>query len=402
MMKTLKNFLMLFALTAAMVACSSDDDGDGGNPNPPVEQKDGSIDSQTDPDLDATDLRGDVTVDITLDAATTWVLSGPLRVKDGATLTIQPGTTIRAVAGGTNVFIAIEQGAQIDAAGTSSNPITMTSQSENPRAGDWGGLLVAGRAPINTGSTAQTEVIGITYGGTATDDDSGVMTYIKLEYTGARINGEQEFNGLSLYAVGSQTVINHIAVLFGDDDGIEWFGGTVESDNLLVVNARDDWFDWTEGWNGGGDNWYGIRASGYTPTTSDPRGIEGDSNSANNDATPRSNPTINGLTLVHAANVEMTDMIKIRRGSAATITNVLVALIEDGFAADFIDLNDGSGTADASTSITGAVGFGIDITDINNPVSATIEATQGSTGGADISVFAWTGFDFPTIPNLVE
>ncbi|WP_340064477.1 hypothetical protein [Ascidiimonas aurantiaca] len=400
MMKTLKNFLMLFALTAAMVACSSDDDGDGGtNPNPPVEQKDGSIDSQTDPDLDAADLKGSVTVDITLDAATNWVLSGSLRVKEGATLTIEPGTTIRAVSGGTDVFIAIEQGAQINAAGTSSSPITMTSNAGNPRGGDWGGLLIAGRAPINTGDTAETEVVGINYGGSVADDNSGVITYVKLEYTGARINGDQEFNGLSLYGVGSGTVVNHVAVFFGEDDGIEWFGGTVQSDNLLVVNAKDDWFDWTEGWNGGGDNWYGIRTEDFTDATSDPRGIEADSNSRNNDATPRSNPTINGLTLVHASNFEMADMIKIRRGSAATIDNVLVALIGDATAGDFIDLNDGSGTADASTSITGAVGFGIDITDINNPVSATIEAIEGATGGADVTVFAWTGFTFPAIAN---
>ncbi len=423
-MRNLKYLLVGIALTGFVLSCSDDDDG--GDDNPPAAetcsdniqnqnetgvdcggvcaacpdttpQKDGSIDSQDDPDVDPDALEGEVNADITLDAATQWVLSGELVVTEGNTLTIEAGTTIQAVAGGTDVFIAIEQGATINAAGTMAAPIVITSTADNPRPGDWGGLILAGRAPINSGETAEAEVVGLTYGGNVSDDNSGTLTYVQVEYTGARINGEQEFNGITFYGVGSGTTVNHIAVFDGADDGIEWFGGTVNVDNALVVNATDDMFDWAEGWTGTGTNFYGVRADGFLNVTDDPRGIEADSNSSDNTAEPISNPTINGLTLVNAANVVMADMIKIRRGSGATITNALVAYVgEDADASDFIDLTDGGGPAASSTSIAVSVAGGVDETDIKNEVGATI-TIEASNTGADATAFAWTAFTFPTI-----
>ncbi|MDT0643427.1 hypothetical protein RM553_11350 [Zunongwangia sp. F363] len=417
---------MAIALVSLLWSCSEDDDvvnpepteetcddgiqnGDetgvdcGGSCEPceAAEEKDGVIGSQDDVDLDASDLKGDVTADITLDADTEWMLTGALEVKEGATLTIEPGTTIMAAAGGTDVYIAIEQGAMIDAEGTADAPITITSAAENPRSGDWGGLMLAGYASINSGETATTEVADITYGGNDDEDNSGSIDYMIIEYTGARIGGEQEFNGFTFYAVGSGTSISNIMVRYGDDDGIEWFGGTVDVDNALIVNAKDDWFDWTEGWRGNGTNFYGIREFGYNDVTEDPRGIEADNNSDNNDADPRSNPTIDGLTLYHQSTIAMADMIKIRRGSSITVNNGIIAIMaaegEDaGSASDFIDLTDSAGPAAASTSINVSAIGEADGTDIKNEVGANITVAPGNTG-ADTSVFDWTGYSFPSM-----
>ena len=131
--------------------------------------------------------------------------------------------------------------------------------------------------------------------------------------------------------------------------------------------------------------------------TDDPRGIEGDGNEDNPTATPLSSPTIDGLTLVSAAEMNMADMIKIRRGSEGTITNGLVALLGDATTGDVVDLDDSADPALATTSITANV-FGADPTDIVNPTGATVNLTAGSTGGADAAVFGWAGFELPAIP----
>lgn len=401
--------LLMIAVIALFTACNNDDDNGGGT-NPPGPQKDGLITSQDDPDLDPMALTGDVEADVTLSSAQTWNLTGPLSVKEGFTLTIEAGTRIEATAGGTNVYVVVEQGAQIDAVGTASQPITFTSAADNPRAGDWGGILLNGRAPISGGGTSTTEVLPLSYGGTDDADNSGIMDYVIIEYTGARINGEQEFNGLSLYAVGNSTQISNIVINKGDDDAIEWFGGTVTVDNLLIVDARDDMFDWTQGWRSiGGDvntNWYGVRTFGFTAITEDPRGIEGDGNLDGDSPSDdnQSNPTIENITIVNNGIINMSDMVKIRRGSSATITGLHIAFNlnnpdeEDAnpSASDTIDLNDGNGNALASTSITGTVdtASGVDINEIENAAGATVNLSVSTTPSVDASIFSWAGINF--------
>lgn len=404
-------FLSSLAIVALLAtSCGSDDDAPTPKPNPA--EKDGIIASQDDPDLDVTDLKGDVTADITLAANQEWVLNGALAVKDGATLTIEAGTTIKATAGGTNVYIVVEQGGKIMANGSATSPIKITSAAGNPRAGDWGGLLINGKAPISGGGTSTTEVLPLQYGGTEAADNSGVLNYVVVEYTGARINGEKEFNGITLYGVGSGTTITNVASLYGDDDAIELFGGTVNVTNALMVDARDDLFDWTQGWIGNGSNWYGLRTADFTAISEDPRGIEGDGNLDGNSPgdSGQSNATIDGLTLVNAGVIQFADMIKIRRGSNATITNALVALVGgDATVSDTVDLTDKRGYASNDINIT-FTGANIDINDIKFDATedgtdipantGTVNATAGATGGTDSSIFAWTGFtDFPTITN---
>ena len=238
------------------------------------------------------------------------------------------------------------------------------------------------------------------------------MNYVVVKYTGARINSDKEFNGFTFYSTGSGTTVTNIASYYGDDDAIEFFGGTVNVTNLLVVNAKDDMFDYTQGYTGTLTNAYGIRELGFNDATSDPRGIEGDGNFDGLSPTQagQSNPTMTNITIVSNSVVQLTDVIKIRRSSSITVNNCLVkAGSTAALAGDFIDLTDGAGYA-ANNGVTinayGVAAANLDPLDIKLNTAETapavdIPAVTGSvintttvTTGADTSVFAWTGYTF--------
>jgi len=351
-------------------------------------------------------LAGNLTTDLRLTSGIAHNLIGALLVKDGATLTIDAGTRINALAGGTDVYILVEKGGKIIADGTADNPIVFTSNATNPQPGDWGGIIVNGKAPLSrqagSESNSAAEVnAAILYGGAVSEDNSGILNYVKIEYTGARIDDEAEHNGLTLNAVGAGTVISNIAILNGDDDGIEFFGGTVNATNILVVNAKDDMFDFTQGYVGNCTNLYGVRENGYTAVTSDPRGIEADGNLDGNTPTDidQSLFTIDKITIINnASGVDMSDGIKVRRGATATITNAYLSLGSGATYSDLVDLTDGKGDGTDAISITGNANTanGLDITDIKNTTSggASVSITAATTGGADSSVFAWSGYSF--------
>lgn len=381
---------LLFVAGLTFSSCNEDE---------PTETTDNIISGQDDPDLKVSDLKGEITGDITLAASRDWVLTGPLVVNDGGSLTIEAGTTIMAAAGGTNVYIAVERGGEIQAIGTAALPIKMTSNAAAPASGDWGGLLVMGYASITGGGSAVTEVVDFIYGGDNDADDSGDIAYLILEYTGARINGEKEFNGLTLYGVGSGTSINNVFIKAGDDDAIEFFGGTVNVSKLLVVNAKDDMFDYTQGYSGTATDVYMIRESGFTEVTSDPRGIEGDGNldGLTPGLTPQSNPTITNMTIVNQSTAVITDVVKIRRGSSATVTNVHVIFSATSPApGDFVDMADSAGDA-AGTASVNISGEGANINTADNNIGSnngtvTIPATANT--GCSSTIFAWTGYTF--------
>jgi len=237
---------------------------------------------------DSNDLSGEILSDRILDASE-YTLSGRLIVKAPAKLTIAAGTVIKAT-GGTQSYIGIEQGAKLDVLGTSEEPVVMTSGEDNPSDSDWGGLVIAGKAPINNGATAVSEVGELTYGGTAADDNSGTIRYLRVEYSGAAFNSEKEFNGISLFGVGSGTTFEYIQAYEAGDDGIEFFGGTVNGNNLVVTNSYDDGIDFADGWNGNGTNWY---ISGAAKGA-----IEGSHNGTIDSATPVTTTTLSNITVV--------------------------------------------------------------------------------------------------------
>jgi len=241
----------------------------------------------------ADDLKGEIPAGdkITLEALT-YKLTGKLLVKEGAELTIPAGTRIEATAAdGTAVtvrYIAVERGAKININGTSANPVILTSEVKT--SSSWGGLVVCGYAPHNVGGgEALAEVSDLAYGGTDAEDNSGSITHLRVEYTGYKYSDTKEFNGVSLFGVGSGTKFEYITSYKGGDDGIEFFGGTVNGKYLLSIDSEDDGIDFADGWSGTGEYWYVRNASKSL--------IEGSNNGTNGEATPMTNATLKNLTL---------------------------------------------------------------------------------------------------------
>ena len=384
-------FLSLLTVAALVFSSCSSDDDKGGDKGPATPEN----------------LIGNVTADRTLDADIPYTMTGTVIVKSGVTLTIPAGTTIEAVAGGTDVYLLVERGAKIIANGNAENPITFTSAADAPKAGDWGGIIINGRAPISrqagTPSEAATEINNaILFGGDNVSDNSGTLNYVVIEYTGARIDDDAEHNGLTLNGVGNGTTISNIVIKNGDDDAIEFFGGTVNTSNILVVNCTDDMFDFSQGYRGTCTNIYGIREAGYTAVTVDPRGIEADGNLDGDSPTDinQSAFTINGITIVNngaSTEATMQDVFKIRRGAKATITNAFVKFGAGVIVGDLIDLTDGKGPATEDTSVTYTIdpanGLG-DAPVKNTPTGGAILTGNNSQTGANTSVWAWTGYGF--------
>ncbi len=286
--------------------------------------------------VDANNLQGMINDgEVILNSTTVYRLTGKLQVNAGAVLTIPAGTRIEAT-GGTAAYIAVAQGGKINVNGTSSNPVVMTSGLAIKTPGDWGGLVICGKAPINTvtggASTAQSEVADLTYGGTIANDNSGSITYLRLEYTGAAFSAVKEFNGVSLFGVGSGTVFQYVQCYAGSDDGFEFFGGTVNTSYLVSFGNEDDQFDWTEGWNGTNTNWYGKIFFGKGN-----RGLEADNYEFGFANTPISNPTITGLSLVGPGSTVSTTTypenqgLKLRRGTKGIFANVHLTGFLSGF-----------------------------------------------------------------------
>ncbi|ESU29721.1 hypothetical protein FLJC2902T_01950 [Flavobacterium limnosediminis JC2902] len=318
-----KSFLKLFGLlamsAAVLTSCSKEDD----EPTPPSSSF----------VADATNFQGTINDGtVTLNSTLVYKLTGKIQVNSGATLIIPAGTKIEGM-NGTSSYIAVAQGGKINVLGTASSPVVFTSGKTNKAPGDWGGLVICGKAPINIGSTtAQSEVADLTYGGTISNDNSGVLQYLRIEYAGAAFNATKEFNGISFFGVGSGTVVENVEAYHGADDGFEFFGGTVNTTKLVSIGNEDDQFDWTEGWNGTNSNWYGKLDFGKGN-----RGIEADNYEFNFDASPTSNPTISNITLIGPgstadANIYTENQaFKLRRGTKGIFSNIFIKDFKVGF-----------------------------------------------------------------------
>jgi hypothetical protein len=294
-------------------------------------------------------LTGDITSDLSLTADTRYILSGFVKVQDGATLTIEAGTTIvgdTAVAGSS---LWILRGAQIDAQGTADAPIVFTSgQPEGSRApGDWGGLLIIGNGIINR-SVAETEGPGGETedysGGTDNADNSGTLRYVRIEFAGFDVSqgAGQELNSLSMYAVGSGTEVQFVQSLAGLDDSFEWFGGAVDGRFLVSYESGDDHFDWSEGYRGRNQFLIGFQSTRLDPApgagvaSGDPQGFEADGCGADTGcdagfaSEPFSIPVFANFTLIGPGTAttptESGDVgMVLRRGTGGYLTNGVVA-----------------------------------------------------------------------------
>lgn len=373
-------FLALSAFT--FVACSDDNNG-----------------PETEDRVVLTELNGNITAKDAVVEGSQVRLTGVTIVREGSTLTIPAGTTISARAGaGTDAYLLVERGAKIIAKGTADAPIVFTSETKSP--GSWGGVIINGYAPISHALEAATEInTNILFGGTNASDNSGILDYVQIEYSGAKIDGDAEHNGLTLNGVGNGTQITNIVIKEGADDAIEFFGGSVNVTNLLAINAQDDLFDFSQGYTGTLTNAYGIWEEDYASSSDDPRGIEADGNldGDNPGADRESDFTIKDMTIINkstVASATMADIVKIRRGATATISNLLLVVGEGAKFGDIIDFTDGKGNGKAESTI--AYTFNpealFDASKVKGE-GATITKNTTSTG-ANTSAFGWTGYSF--------
>ena len=229
----------------------------------------------------------------TLNAGTVYKLTGALVVEANAVLTIPAGTRIEAT-GGTAAYIAVAQDGKIFVNGTATSPVVMTSGNANPAPGDWGGLVICGRAITNkggaNGETATAEVSDLTYGGTNNADSSGSIKYLRVEYTGAAFTNDKEFNGVSFFGVGSGTIVEYVQAYKSGDDGLEFFGGAVNAKYILAVHSEDDALDFADGFSGS------IEFAMVKDVAK--AGIEGSNNGDNFAALPLTNVTLKNISLV--------------------------------------------------------------------------------------------------------
>jgi len=270
-------------------------------------------------------VQGDITSDRTWTPEKEYVLSGAVFVRAGATLRILPGTVIKGLE---RSFLVIDRGAKLIAEGTPSAPIIFTSAQppgqRSPR--DWGGVWINGRAPINAPGGEERGEAGLTgiYGGNDPNDDSGVIRYVRIEFAGFPIAPDRELNNFTLAGVGAATVVDHVHVNRGADDGIELFGGTVNVKYILVTGPGDDGFDWQTGWTGKAQ-FVVVQQDGEVDPSAD-RGIEADNNENDNNLLPRSNPVLYNFTLIGDPRLETGggSGIVLRRGTAGTLRNFIV------------------------------------------------------------------------------
>jgi len=326
-------FLTLAIASMLLISCGEDDTADIIINNTDNSINNNTTGSTTDPNAgEVINISGTYVQDLTLEAKNQYTLNGALVMAEGTTLTIEAGTTIEALAAGSDIYIAIAQGAKIQANGTSDAPIIMTSNSSAPQAGDWGGLIILGKAPINSVATgtSTSEIGGLPYGGTDPTDNSGTIRYVRVQYSGGKADGQSENNGFSFYGVGNSTTVEYIQMFEGLDDGLEFFGGTVNVSYVSVVNAQDDSIDWTEGFSGKVTNVYVKHGADHDKAFE----CDGYNTDIGNNSSPKffSAPEVTNVTVVSAN--DASEAIRLRAGTQGVFTNIVLNNFDEGFDLD--------------------------------------------------------------------
>jgi hypothetical protein len=293
-------------LSLALVACgdaeqnedtSGTGDGDAGDGDGDTGDGDGDTGNCANPSDSSAEIEA---VTGNIDADTTWTCDKIYRLApdthifvNGATLTIEPGTTIQGLSGSA---LVIEKDAKLMASGTADAPIVFTSNQDSPAPGDWGGIVFLGEAVINLdGGIGQAEGFPTapTYGGDDPAHDCGTLEYARVEYAGFAISDGNELNGITFYACGTDTTVNHVQSHMGLDDGIEWFGGGFDANHIVVTGANDDSLDIDQGFGG---------TLQYVFIQQDPgvgdNGFEISNQGSIFDAEPLTSPTICNATVI--------------------------------------------------------------------------------------------------------
>jgi hypothetical protein len=370
-------------------------------------------------------LSGRITQDTVLREGNTYILKGLVYMANNAKMTIQPGVTIKGSYQGSDVAaLIIARGSKIIADGTVDKPIVFTSNSPTPRSGDWGGLVICGKASVNTTFTATyannpTAVVGqgvyqveggvdnsyadgLAGGGTTPDnaDSSGVLRYVRIEYAGYAYQPDKEINSLTLAAVGSKTLIDYVQVTYAKDDAFEWFGGTVNAKHLIAYKTQDDDFDTDNGFSGNVQFGLIIRDS-LVADISRSESFESDNNSSGSTASPKTSAVFSNITsigpratLSNIGNSLYLAGAQIRRNSAISIYNSVFLGWPTGI---LIDASTGTPTDKNIDDSTLRIRY-TTIAGCNTPVNYTANGTA-PTGATATTINAW--FTNPYFGNTI-
>lgn len=278
-------------------------------------------------------LQGRINADTVLRKKNTYILKGLVYMVGNHTMTIEPGTTIKGSFSGADVAaLVITRGSKIVAPGTPSEPIVFTSASPNPQSGDWGGIVICGKAPINTsfngtaglfqveGGIDNANGDGLAGSGDAavpaaiSNDNSGTLSYVRIEYAGYAFQPDKEVNSLTMAGVGSGTTIDHVQVAYAKDDAFEWFGGTVNAKYLIAYKTQDDDFDTDNGYSGKVQFGLIIRDS-LIADISNSEAFESDNNASGTTVTPKTTAIFSNITAI---------------GPRATLSNIGSSLFRGG------------------------------------------------------------------------
>ncbi len=295
------------------------------------------------------DLQGNTTHNWT--SNNVYLLDGFVFLEAGGVLNIEAGTKIKGKESPSSsdnaTALIIARDATINALGTADAPIIFTAEIDDLNddfdllvtdRGFWGGLIILGNAQL-ANTTPETRVEGIPdgetraiFGGTDDADNSGILQFVSIRHGGAELSPGNEINGLTLGAVGSSTIIENVEVIANDDDGIEFFGGTVNVKYAAVSFCKDDQYDWDLGWRGNGQFWLSLSGADEADNSGELDGAKPD------DGTPTSNPAIYNATLIGAgceADARNATGLLFRDGSAGKIANSVIT--EQNFGVEIED-----------------------------------------------------------------
>lgn len=360
------------------------------------------------PNKPIVEVTGVIAANTTWTADKIYLLKGFVRVgndptvtdipakNSGPTLTIQPGTVIYGDKE-TKGTLVIQRGAKIIAEGTATSPIVFTSESAvgTKEPGDWGGLVICGRASNNQpGGVFELEggYKAFSGGGTAPDDadNSGSLKYVRIEYAGVPINPNQEVNSLTMGAVGSGTKIEYVMCTYGLDDSFEWFGGTVNAKYLIAFKGLDDDFDVDFGFSGFVQFGLGVRGATLADQSGS-NGFEVDNNGQGSDAAPFTSGTFSNMTIIGpkatretAISLQFQSAAQLRRNNKLKIHNSFFTGYPNGI---FID---GANTA-ANAAANELV--------LKNNVVAGVDNWGGNGFGSAGTVFTGAPADGKNHPN---
>lgn len=293
--------------------------------------------------IDSTTLNSSsITGNLVLVKTTKYLMKGFNYVRDGGTITIPAGTVIMGAFESKGTLI-IERGGKIFANGTVDAPVIFTSQKPvgQRAAGDWGGVIILGRATINTSTGATTAEIegfgpglGPIYGGNDDNDNSGIFRFVRLEFPGVNLTGisGNEINGLTMGGVGSATVIEYVQVSYSGDDSFEWFGGTVNCKHLIAYKGLDDDWDCDNGFRGRVQYGLSVRDKDVADiSSSNGFEIDNNNNTPSNTNNPRTRPFFSNMTVVGPFETTSTPVnslfqrgAHIRRNMQACVYNSLI------------------------------------------------------------------------------